>query len=144
MSAIFHQIFIFHQKLWKMFFISSKKLFSFSKYSNFCIFIFPSFFPPGGTGATQEKKITVYFISFSGWLAKSLTKWSPWCIQGMEIHLWAYIYQNISICWKVILWLSCEILTLNIHETPDSDFFWLFFFSFFSIFGLWIRYFGLL
>ena len=49
-SAIFHQIFIFHQmialqKLWKMFFISSKKLFLFLRYLNFCIFIFPSFFP---------------------------------------------------------------------------------------------------
>ena len=44
MSAIFSEIFIFHQmvalqKLWKMFFISSKKLFSFSSYSNFCIFL---------------------------------------------------------------------------------------------------------
>ena len=29
-------------KLWKMFFISSKKLFSFSRYSSFCSF-FPSF-----------------------------------------------------------------------------------------------------
>ena len=43
-SAIFYQIFIFHQiialqKLWKMFFISSKKLFWFSRYSNFCIFV---------------------------------------------------------------------------------------------------------
>ena len=41
LSAIFYQIFIFHQltaiqKLWKMFFITSKKLFSFSRYSNFC------------------------------------------------------------------------------------------------------------
>ena len=49
-SAIFYQFFIFHQmialqELWKMFFISSKKIFSFSKYSNFCIFIFLSFFP---------------------------------------------------------------------------------------------------
>ena len=47
-SAIFYQNFIFHQmiapqKLWKIF-ISSKKLFSFSRYSNFCIFVFPSFF----------------------------------------------------------------------------------------------------
>ena len=46
-SATFYQIFIFSQndsplKLWKMFFISSKKFFSFSRYSNFCIF-FPSF-----------------------------------------------------------------------------------------------------
>ena len=49
-SAIFYQIFIFHQmialqKLWKMFFISSKKLFLFSRYSNFYIFIFPYFSP---------------------------------------------------------------------------------------------------
>ena len=48
-SAIFHQIFIFHkmialQKLWKIFFISSEKFFSFSRYPNFCIFGFPSFF----------------------------------------------------------------------------------------------------
>ena len=46
-SAIF-KIFIFHQmialqKLWKTFFISSKKLFLFSRYSNFCIFTFPFF-----------------------------------------------------------------------------------------------------
>ena len=49
-SAIFYQIFISHQmialqKLWKMLFISSKKLFSFSIYSNFCISVFPSFSP---------------------------------------------------------------------------------------------------
>ena len=49
-SAIFHQMFIFYQmialqKLWKTFFISSKKLFSFLTYLNFCIFVFPSFFP---------------------------------------------------------------------------------------------------
>ena len=48
--AVFYQIFIFNQmialqKLWKMFFISSKKLFSFSRYSNFCISVFPSFSP---------------------------------------------------------------------------------------------------
>ena len=49
-SAIFYQIFISHQmialqKLWKMFFISSKKLFSLSRYSNFCISVFPSISP---------------------------------------------------------------------------------------------------
>ena len=48
--TIFYQILIFHQmitlqKLWKMFFISPKKLFLFSSYSNFCTFVFPSFFP---------------------------------------------------------------------------------------------------
>ena len=49
-SAIFYQIFVFHQiialqKLWKKFSISPKKLFSFLRYLNFCIFVFPSFFP---------------------------------------------------------------------------------------------------
>ena len=49
-SAIFYHIFIFHQmialqELWKMSFISPKKLFSFSRYSNFCIPVFPSFSP---------------------------------------------------------------------------------------------------
>ena len=49
-SAVFYQFFIFHQmialqKLLKMFFISSKKFSSFSRYSNFCISAFPSFSP---------------------------------------------------------------------------------------------------
>ena len=49
-SAILYQIFIYHQmialqKLWKMFFISFKKLFLLSRYSDFCIFVFPSFAP---------------------------------------------------------------------------------------------------
>ena len=47
-STIFYKIFISHQmialqKLWEMFFISSKMLFSFRRYSNFCISVFPSF-----------------------------------------------------------------------------------------------------
>ena len=49
-SAIFYQIFNFNQKialqkLWKMFFISSKKFFLFSRYSNFSISVFPCFYP---------------------------------------------------------------------------------------------------
>ena len=49
-ATIFYQIAIFHemialQKLWKIFFISSKKLFLFLRYSNFCFFVLPSFFP---------------------------------------------------------------------------------------------------
>ena len=39
----FHQMIVL-QKLWKMLFISSKKLFSFSRYSIFCISILASFF----------------------------------------------------------------------------------------------------
>ena len=47
-SAISDEVFIFNQmialqKLWKMFFISFKKLFSFLRHSSFCIFVFPSF-----------------------------------------------------------------------------------------------------
>ena len=49
-SAIFIKFLFFHQmialqNLWKMFFISSKKLFSFSRYSDFCLFSssFPHF-----------------------------------------------------------------------------------------------------
>ena len=40
----FNQI-IALQKLWKMLFMSSKKLFSFSEYSNFCNSVLPSFSP---------------------------------------------------------------------------------------------------
>ena len=48
-SAIFIKFLFFHQmialqKLWKILFISSKKLFSFSRYSNVCIFVLPFFF----------------------------------------------------------------------------------------------------
>ena len=43
LSIFFNQM-IALQKLWKMFFIWSKKLFWFSRYSNFCIFVFLSFF----------------------------------------------------------------------------------------------------
>ena len=49
-SAIFIKFLFLHQmialqKLWKMFFFLSKKLFSFSKYSNFCISVLPFFLP---------------------------------------------------------------------------------------------------
>ena len=48
-SAIFIKFLFFHQmialqKLWKMLFISLKKLFSFSRYSNFRISVLPFFF----------------------------------------------------------------------------------------------------
>ena len=51
-STIFIKFLFFHQmialqKLWKMLFISSKKLFSFSRYSIFCISVLPSFLPVG-------------------------------------------------------------------------------------------------
>ena len=69
MSAIFYQIFIFHQmialqKLWKIFFISPKKLFLFSRYSNICIFVFPSFSPVSHCFRGWSKKnLKVYDIT---------------------------------------------------------------------------------
>ena len=52
-SDIFTRFLFFHwmialQELWKMLFISSKKLFSFSRYSNVCISVLPFFFLPVG------------------------------------------------------------------------------------------------
>ena len=49
-SAIFIKFLFFHQmvalqRLWKMLFISSKKLFPFLRYSNFCAFVFLLFLP---------------------------------------------------------------------------------------------------
>ena len=141
MCLLFFIKFLFFTKNYeKWFLFHLKSSFRSQNIQIFALSSSPPIFPSWRHWSHSRKKITVYFISFSGWLAKCLTKCSPWCIQGMEIGLWAYIYQNISICWKVILWLSCEILTLNIHKTPDSDFFLLFP----SIFGLRIRYFGLL
>ena len=66
--AIFYQFFIFYQmialqKLWKMFFISSKKLFSFSRYSIFYVFVFPSFFSVSHCfRGWSEKKLKVYDV----------------------------------------------------------------------------------
>ena len=58
----FYQIFISHQmialqKLWKMFFISSKKLLSFSRYSTFCDF-FPFLFTLSRFKRTNGSGIT--------------------------------------------------------------------------------------
>ena len=67
MSAIFYQIFIFHQmialqKLWKMLFISSKKLFSFLRYLNFCISFFPSFFPVSQIKLFSKKEVLLRWL----------------------------------------------------------------------------------
>ena len=64
-SATFYQIFILIalQKLWKTFFVSSKKLFSFSRYSNFCIFVFPYFFPVSHClRAWSKKNLKIYEV----------------------------------------------------------------------------------
>ena len=67
-STIFYQILIFHQmitlqKLWKMFLISSKKFFSFSRYSNFCIWSSPLFSPVSHFFRSWSKKILKFMTS---------------------------------------------------------------------------------
>ena len=67
MSAIFYQIFIFHQmialqKLLKMLFISSKKLFSFLRYLNFFISFFPSFFPVSQIKLFSKKEVLLRWL----------------------------------------------------------------------------------
>ena len=49
-------------EIWKLFFISSKKLFSFSRYSNFCTFVFPSFFPFLDHWGWSKKNSKVYDV----------------------------------------------------------------------------------
>ena len=68
-STIFYQIFIFHQvialqELWKRSFISSKKLFPFSRYSSFCRFVFPLFSPVSHCFRGWSKKnFNVYVVT---------------------------------------------------------------------------------
>ena len=91
-SATFYQIFIFHQmialqKLWKMFFISPKKLISFSRYSNFCIFFSPSFFPcqPLLRG-WFKKNFKIYDLI--NCLIKNLITHFVWCLEKEIYKVW--------------------------------------------------------
>ena len=66
-----------------MFFISSKKLFSFLRYSNFCIFVFPSFFHASHCfRGSFKKNLEVYDIIKC--LNKNLTHFV--CYLGKEIR----------------------------------------------------------
>ena len=104
-SAIFYQSFILHQmialqKLWKMLFISSEKLFSFSRYSIFCIFVFPSFFPVSHC--------------FRGWFKKNLKVHDINCLNKSFIaHVW-YLEKEIR----------CDIETLSIDRELNKEHFY--------------------
>ena len=107
MSAIFYQVFIFHQmielqKLWKMFFISSKKLFSFSRYSNFCIFLF------------------LYFFSvshcFRGWFKKILKVYDA--INCLNKNLITHFV------WYLGKEIRCDIETLSICRVLNTEHFY--------------------
>ena len=84
-SAIFYQIFVFHQmivlqKTWKMFFISSKKLFPFLRYSNLCINVFP-FFLPVDHCFRDWFKINLKVYEIINCLNKILITHFVWCLE---------------------------------------------------------------
>ena len=94
-SAIFSEIFIFHQtvalqKLWKMFFISSTKLFSFSRYSNLCIF---SPCQPFLESLIQDKSQSLWRLQLTKEQLKNtfcLISWEE--KKGMTLKLWPLIW----------------------------------------------------
>ena len=101
--AIFYQIFISHQmiapqKIWKMFFISSKKLFPFSRYSGFCIFIFSSFSPANHC--------------FKGWSKKNLKVYDAIiCLsKNLKTHFAWYLEKEIR----------CDIDTVSIIRVSKN------------------------
>ena len=107
MSATFYQIFIFHQmialqNLWKMFFISTKKLFSFSRHSNFCIFVFPSFFSVSHC--------------FRGWSKKSLKVYEA--ISSLNKNLIT------NFVWYLVKEKSCGIGNLSIDRELNKEHFY--------------------
>ena len=84
-SAIFYQILFLHQmialwKLWKMLFISSKELFSFSRYS---IFVFPSspLFLPVGHCFRRWSKINLKVYDVINCLNKNLITHFVWYLE---------------------------------------------------------------
>ena len=106
-SAIFYENFIFHemialQKLWKMFFILSEKLYSFSRYSNFCIFIFPSFFPVSHC--------------FRGWFKKNLKVCD--IISCLNKNLITHYV------WYLEKEIRCDIETLSIDRELNKEHFY--------------------
>ena len=104
-SAIFYQIFIFYQiislqKLWKMFFISSKSSF---RYSNFCIFLSsPRFFPVSHC--------------LRGWFKKNIKIYDV--ISCLNKNLIAHFV------WYLEKEIRCEIETLSIDRELNKEHFY--------------------
>ena len=96
----FHEM-IALQKQWKMFFISCKKLFSFSWYSNFCISVFPSFFPVSHC--------------FKGWFKKNLKVHDV--IHSLNKDL------IIHYVWYLEEEISCDIETLFTDRVLNTEHF---------------------
>ena len=97
----FHQI-IALQRLWEMFFISSKKLFSFSRYSNFYILLSPLFFPVSHC--------------FRGWFKKNLK----------VCDVMNYLNKNLitHFVWYLEKEIRCDIETLFIDGVLNAEHFY--------------------
>ena len=107
LRAIFYQVFIFHQmialqKLWKMFFISSKKLFSLSRYSSCCIFVFLSFFSVS--------------YCFRGWFKKNLKVYDVINYQNQNL-ITHYV-------WYLEKGIRCDIEILSIDTVLHTEHFY--------------------
>ena len=97
-STIFLKKIIFHymialQKLWKMFFISSKKLFSFLRYSNFFIPSSP-FFVLVSHCFRAWSKINFKVYDVINCLDKNLITHCVWCFawEGKKAWHWTFVY----------------------------------------------------
>ena len=96
--AIFYQIFIYHQmiaiqKIWKMFFISSNKLFSFSRYSGFCIFVFSFFSLSAIALVVDPRKFLKVYDAING-ISKNLLTHFVWYLKkeiGCDIKFFSII-----------------------------------------------------
>ena len=101
-SAIFYQFVIFHQmitpqKLWKIFFIWSKILFSFLRYSHFSIFVLLSLFPVSHC--------------FRGWSKKYL-----------KIHdVINCLIKKTHFVWYLDKEIKCDIETLSIDRQLNME-----------------------
>ena len=89
-SAIFIKFLFFRQmivlqKLRKMLLISSKKLFSFSRYSNFCISVL-SFFPPVGHCFRGWLKINLKVYDIVNCLSKNSITHFVLCLEKEKRH----------------------------------------------------------
>ena len=89
-SDIFYQIFIFHQmitlqKLWKMFFLSSLKLFSYSRYS-FFLFLSSPLFLLVSHYFSGWSKINLKVSDLINWLNKVLRTHFVWYLVKKKRH----------------------------------------------------------
>ena len=105
----FYQMFIFHhmialQKLWKRFFILSKKLFSFLRYLHFCIFIFPSLFP-------------CQSLFYRGWSKKNFKIYDV--INCLNKNLITHFV------WYIEKEVKCDIETLSIDRELNKEHFYI-------------------